>query len=109
MPVRQRVEAERRHERSVVGRPEAGRHQPIARVGADDGLRQRLDPGTDGRPDPRPDVRENLSVLGNLASDFNFNQAPRRAVILPVHPATTLTGTPGRATGLDPAVAAAEG
>ncbi|TMD86433.1 MAG: hypothetical protein E6I78_05770, partial [Chloroflexi bacterium] len=70
---------------------------------------QRLDPVNDGRPDPRPDVRENLSVLGNLASDFDFNQAPRRPVILPVHPATTLTGTPGPATGLDPAVAAAEG
>jgi phospholipase C len=55
---------------------------------------QRLNPKTDGRPDPRPNVRENERILGNLASDFNFNQAPRPPVLLPVHPATTLTGTP---------------
>jgi phospholipase C len=55
---------------------------------------QRLDPNTDGRPDPRPDVRENNPILGNLLSDFDFNQAPRAPVILPVHPQTTLTGTP---------------
>jgi phospholipase C len=55
---------------------------------------QRLDPATDGRPDPRPDVRENAKTLGNLVSDFNFNQSPRAPTPLPVHPATTLTGTP---------------
>jgi len=55
---------------------------------------QRLNPATDGRPDPRPDVRENEKVLGNLESDFNFDQSPRPPVILPVHPTTTLTGTP---------------
>ena len=27
---------------------------------------QRIDPKTDGRPDPRPDVRENASQLGDL-------------------------------------------
>ena len=27
----------------------------------------RLDPATDGRPDPRPDVRENNPILGDLA------------------------------------------
>jgi phospholipase C len=48
---------------------------------------QRLDPKTDGRPDPRPDVRETASVLGDLTADFNFNQAPRPPVPLPVHPA----------------------
>src|SRR5207237_8558144 len=53
---------------------------------------QRLDPATDGRPDPRPTVREDLAVLGNLASDFDFNQRPRPPVLLPVHPTTTLTG-----------------
>ena len=57
---------------------------------------QRLDPATDGRPDPRPDVRENEPILGNLVNDFNFNQPPRPPVILPVHPTTTLTGTPAR-------------
>jgi hypothetical protein len=51
---------------------------------------QRLDPNTDGRPDLRPDVRENVSILHNLALDFDFTQAPRPPLILPVHPATTL-------------------
>ena len=47
---------------------------------------QRLNPRTDGRPDPRPTVRENAKILGNLAQDFNFNQQPRPPVILPLHP-----------------------
>ena len=47
---------------------------------------QRLDPTTDGRPDLRPDVRENASILGDLRADFNFNEPPRPAVILPLHP-----------------------
>jgi phospholipase C len=51
---------------------------------------QRLDPKTDGRPDPRPTVRENVRILGNLASDFDFNQQPRPPTTLPVHPKTTL-------------------
>jgi phospholipase C len=55
---------------------------------------QRLDPATDGRPDPRPSVRETEKILGNLTDDFNFNQAPRQPMVLPVHPTTTLTGTP---------------
>jgi phospholipase C len=55
---------------------------------------QRLDPATDGRPDPRPAVREDEKILGNLAADFDFNQAPHQPLILPVHPRTTLTGTP---------------
>jgi hypothetical protein len=52
---------------------------------------QRLDPSTDGRPDPRPDVREQASALGDLAADFDFSQSPRPPIILSVHPATTLT------------------
>jgi phospholipase C len=51
---------------------------------------QRLDPQTDGRPDPRPDVRENASILGNLASDFNFKQSPRQSVVLALQPRTDL-------------------
>jgi phospholipase C len=47
---------------------------------------QRLDPATDGRPDPRPDVRENSPLVGNLADDFDFNQTPRPPLILPVNP-----------------------
>jgi phospholipase C len=47
---------------------------------------QRLDPKTDGRPDPRPDVRERAKILGDLRKDFDFTQAPRRPVLLPLHP-----------------------
>lgn len=55
---------------------------------------QRLDPRTDGRADPRPDVRENVKILGDLTSDFDFTHAPLAPLPLPVHPSTTLTGTP---------------
>ena len=48
---------------------------------------QRLDPATDGRPDPRPTVREDVPLLGDLRRDFNFAQKPRRTLILPEHPA----------------------
>jgi len=51
---------------------------------------QRLDPRTDGRPDPRPTVREDVKVLGDLTADFDFNQSPRKPTPLPVHPKTTL-------------------
>jgi phospholipase C len=47
----------------------------------------RLNPKTDGRPDPRPTVRESLPQLGNLVDDFNFNQSPRLPVLLPLNPA----------------------
>jgi hypothetical protein len=46
---------------------------------------QRLDPATDGRPDPRPTVREN-AVPGDLVNAFDFTQAPRPPLVLPVHP-----------------------
>jgi phospholipase C len=49
---------------------------------------QRID-NSDGRSDPRPDIRENL-VPGDLINDFNFNQKPRAPLILPVHPKTDL-------------------
>ena len=45
----------------------------------------RLDPATDGRPDPRPDVREDDKILGNLLADFDFSQPPRAPVLL-LHP-----------------------
>jgi phospholipase C len=53
---------------------------------------QRLDPATDGRPDPRPDVRENASMLGDLRNDFDFTQRPRGPFLLPEDPRTDLTG-----------------
>jgi phospholipase C len=43
---------------------------------------QRLDPKTDNRPDPRPDVRENFPGLGDLLSEFDFNQVPRPPMVL---------------------------
>jgi phospholipase C len=46
---------------------------------------QRID-RNDGRPDSRPNVRENQPILGNLAKDFNFNQKPRPPLLLPLHP-----------------------
>jgi phospholipase C len=59
----------------------------------------RLDPKTDGRPDPRPTVREDVPILGNLVKDFDFSQEPRapyqlvptpapgqRATVLAAHP-----------------------
>src|SRR4029453_17846995 len=47
---------------------------------------QRIDPKTDGRPDPRPNVRENAKILGDLLTEFDFTQAPRPPMILPLHP-----------------------
>jgi phospholipase C len=47
---------------------------------------QRIDPKTDGRPDPRPTVRENVPQLGNLEQDFDFTQTPHSPLILPTHP-----------------------
>jgi phospholipase C len=47
---------------------------------------QRLNPKTDGRPDPRPDVRESAKILGNLVTDFNFKQKPRPPLILRPYP-----------------------
>jgi len=43
---------------------------------------ERIDPLTDGRPDPRPDVRETQSILGDLRADFDFSQVPRAPVII---------------------------
>ncbi len=42
----------------------------------------RIDPLTDGRPDPRPTVRENAAILGDLRNDFDFTQAPRPPLVL---------------------------
>jgi phospholipase C len=56
---------------------------------------QRLNPQTDGRPDPRPTVREQVPILGNLAADFDFSQPPRPPLLLtPVPGPVPLTATP---------------
>jgi phospholipase C len=47
---------------------------------------KRIDPATDGRPDSRPDVRENASQLGDLTQDFDFSQSPRAPLVLAENP-----------------------
>jgi phospholipase C len=53
-----------------------------------------LNPKTDGRPDPRPDVRETQPMLGDLASEFDFSQAPRKPYLLPTNPPTDSPSVP---------------
>jgi phospholipase C len=60
----------------------------------------RLDPATDGRPDPRPNVREADPQLGNLVRDFDFSQSPRPPLLLPTQP------SPGAASSLRVSVGA---
>ena len=55
---------------------------------------QRLDPKTDGRPDPRPTVRENVAILGSLVNDFNFNQTPVSPLVLSTTPTPGPASTP---------------
>jgi phospholipase C len=44
---------------------------------------ERLDPQRDGRVDPRPTVRENVGILGNLARDFDFSARRQPRLLLP--------------------------
>ena len=46
----------------------------------------RIDPATDGRPDPRPNVREDAKILGDLLEEFDFAQPPRPPELLPLYP-----------------------
>ena len=54
----------------------------------------RLDPTTDGWPDPRPTVREDAAQLGDLSLDFDFSQVPLEPLILGPHPAGSAKGGP---------------
>jgi phospholipase C len=54
----------------------------------------RLSPKTDKRPDPRPDIREDLPILGNITEDFNFSQRPRPPLLLPTNPPTDSPSIP---------------
>jgi hypothetical protein len=56
---------------------------------------QRIDPKTDGRPDPRPTVREKVSQLGDLLKEFDFTQKPLPPLILPANPAPGPASIPG--------------
>ena len=64
----------------------------------------RLNPKTDGRPDPRPDVREDEQILGNMVNDFDFRQAPRAPVLLPTNPPTDSPSIPAYFSGMGPCV-----
>ncbi|HEV3284305.1 MAG TPA: alkaline phosphatase family protein [Solirubrobacteraceae bacterium] len=46
----------------------------------------RLNPATDGRPDPRPLTREESPRLGDLTKSFDFTQGPRQPLILKPFP-----------------------
>ena len=56
----------------------------------------RLNPKTDRRPDSRPNVRENASMLGDLVKDFDFSQPPRPPLLLPTNPPSDSPSIPGR-------------
>ena len=62
----------------------------------------RLNPKTDGRSDPRPDVREDEEILGNMVNDFDFDQTPRAPVLLPTNPPTDSPSIPTYFNGLGP-------
>lgn len=47
---------------------------------------QRIDPKTDGRPDKRISVREDMMILGDLTYEFDFDQVPAKPLILPLYP-----------------------
>ena len=66
----------------------------------------RLNPKTDGRPDRRPDVREDESILGNMVADFNFDQTPLKPVLLATNPPTDSPTIPPTSRDEDPAWAA---
>ncbi len=69
-------------------------HDAYAKFIEDDFLSsQRLNPATDGRPDPRPTVRESVPQLGDLINDFDFTQQPRPPLILPTNPTGGEGGT----------------
>jgi phospholipase C len=50
----------------------------------------RLDPnaGIADRPDPRPTVREQEEILGDLYAEFDFTQEPRPPLLLDPNPFT---------------------
>lgn len=53
----------------------------------------RLNPLTDGRPDKRPNVRENQSKLGSILNDLDFNKPTQPALILNANPKTDLSSS----------------
>jgi phospholipase C len=62
---------------------------------------ERLDPTTDGRPDPRPSVRENEPILGDLMNDFDFQQVPLPPLVLPPENTEAVGYVPSTDGGVD--------
>jgi phospholipase C len=60
---------------------------------------QRLNPKTDGRPDPRPSVREKVKALGDLLKEYDFSQTPLQPLILDPTPLTTARENAGKPKG----------
>ncbi len=56
---------------------------------------KRLNPKTDGRPDSRPTLRENVKVLGDIRKEFDFHQQPLPPLVLPPRPPPGPASTPG--------------
>jgi phospholipase C len=69
----------------------------------------RLNPKTDGRPDKRPDVREESSELGDIANDFDFAQSPRAPVVLSPHPEPGPASNPPGGGAIAPSVVTMNG
>jgi len=82
-------------------------HDAYLKFIEDDFLNQaRLNPATDGRPDRRPDVREEAPGLGDLANDFDFTQSPRPPLLLSPHPEPGPASEPPGGVANPPAVTA---
>ncbi len=56
---------------------------------------QRLNPRTDGRPDSRPTIREQVKILGDVRNEFDFSQAPLPPPILDPRPSPGPASVPG--------------
>ncbi len=56
---------------------------------------ERLDPATLQRPDSRPTVREDVKILGDLRTLFDFHQDPLPPLVLDPHPDPGPASTPG--------------
>jgi phospholipase C len=46
-----------------------------------------------GRPDPRPDYRDESTQLGNIDKDFDWQKSPRPPMLLSEHPMSLLRGS----------------
>jgi phospholipase C len=47
-----------------------------------------------GRPDPRPDYRDEVAGYGDLSRDFDFSQKPAPPLVLPLRPMSLLRDEP---------------